>query len=145
MRVTYGNLKGGVGKSTSSVYTALGLAAAGGRVLLVDADATSLTLALAGKFEPTPDMYELANRSSTLTSELFAIIRDVLRAGVEVHDLSLVLEMMAAIKIGSPERTRELRRRYLALALDGLRAREREELPGPAPAWQELSERWSAH
>jgi AcrR family transcriptional regulator len=112
---------------------------------LVDADATSLTLALAGKFEPTPDMYELANRSSTLTSELFAIIRDVLRAGVEVHDLSLVLEMMAAIKIGSPERTRELRRRYLALALDGLRAREREELPGPAPAWQELSERWSAH
>jgi len=29
VRVTYGNLKGGVGKSTSSVYTALGLAAAG--------------------------------------------------------------------------------------------------------------------
>ena len=43
MRVTYGNLKGGVGKSTSSVYTALGLAAAGSRVLLVDADATNRT------------------------------------------------------------------------------------------------------
>ena len=43
MRVTYGNLKGGVAKSTSSVYTALGLAAAGGRVLLVDADATNRT------------------------------------------------------------------------------------------------------
>jgi len=112
---------------------------------LVEADATSLTLALAGKFEPTPDMYELANRSSTLTSELFAIVRDVLRNGVEVHDLSLILEMMAAIKLGSPERTRELRRRYLTLVLDGLWAREREELPGSAPAWQELSERWSAH
>ncbi len=35
--------QGGVGKSTSSVYTALGLAAAGGRVLLVDADATNRT------------------------------------------------------------------------------------------------------
>jgi chromosome partitioning protein len=43
MRVTFGNLKGGVGKSTSSVYTALGLAAAGGRVLLVDADGTNRT------------------------------------------------------------------------------------------------------
>src|ERR1700677_5073496 len=31
---------------------------------LVDADATSLTLALAGKFEPTPDLHELANQSS---------------------------------------------------------------------------------
>src|ERR1035441_6013146 len=42
MRVTFGNLKGGVGKSTSSVFTALGLAATG-RVLLVDADATNRT------------------------------------------------------------------------------------------------------
>jgi chromosome partitioning protein len=43
MRVTFGNLKGGVGKSTSSVYVSLSLAAAGGRVLLVDADATNRT------------------------------------------------------------------------------------------------------
>jgi chromosome partitioning protein len=44
MKVTYGNLKGGVAKSTSSVYTALTLAAQGDRVLLVDADATNRTL-----------------------------------------------------------------------------------------------------
>ena len=43
MRVTFGNLKGGVAKSTSSVHTALGLAATGDRVLLVDADATNRT------------------------------------------------------------------------------------------------------
>jgi chromosome partitioning protein len=43
MRLTLGNLKGGVAKSTSSVYIALGLAAAGQRVLLVDADATNRT------------------------------------------------------------------------------------------------------
>ncbi|MGA2830624.1 MAG: AAA family ATPase [Streptosporangiaceae bacterium] len=43
VRVTFGNLKGGVAKSTSSVYVALGLAADGGRVLLVDADATNRT------------------------------------------------------------------------------------------------------
>lgn len=43
MRITFGNLKGGVGKSTSSVLASLVLAAEGGRVLLVDADATNRT------------------------------------------------------------------------------------------------------
>jgi chromosome partitioning protein len=43
MRVTIGNLKGGVAKSTSSVYLSLVLASTGGRVLLVDADATNRT------------------------------------------------------------------------------------------------------
>jgi chromosome partitioning protein len=43
MQVTFGNLKGGVAKSTSSIDTALTLAAQGGRVLLVDADATNRT------------------------------------------------------------------------------------------------------
>lgn len=43
MKVTFGNLKGGVAKSTSAIYTALGLAARGDRVLLVDADATNRT------------------------------------------------------------------------------------------------------
>ena len=43
MRVTVGNLKGGVAKSTSSVYISLALAAAGGRVLLADADSTNRT------------------------------------------------------------------------------------------------------
>jgi chromosome partitioning protein len=43
VRITFGNLKGGVGKSTSSVLTSLVLANAGCRVLLVDADATNRT------------------------------------------------------------------------------------------------------
>jgi hypothetical protein len=68
----------------------------------------------------------------------------VLRPGVDVHDLSVIFEMAAAIRFKSPERTRDLRRRFLALILDGLRASEREELPGPPPAWQEVSERWTA-
>lgn len=41
--VTVGNLKGGTGKSTTSVYLALALAKRGGRVLLVDADDTNAT------------------------------------------------------------------------------------------------------
>jgi len=78
------------------------------------------------------------------------LIRDTLRPGVVPHDVSLVFELVAAIKFASPERTTELRRRYLTVILDGLRANasdgkghgDREDLPGPPPTWTELSERW---
>jgi AcrR family transcriptional regulator len=111
---------------------------------LVDADTSSMTLALAGKFTPTPDMFALANRASELMGELFSQVSDVLRPDLVLHDLSLVFELVAAIKGPTRERTAELRHRYLALILDGIRARDRESLPGPPPAWQELSERWVA-
>lgn len=44
MRVTLGGLKGGIAKSTSAIYIALGLAAQGERVLLVDADPQAATV-----------------------------------------------------------------------------------------------------
>jgi AcrR family transcriptional regulator len=122
---------------------------------LVDADTSSMTRAFAGKFAPTPEMFELANRSSQLFDTFFALIRDLLRPGIVAHDLSLVFELVAAVKFSSPERTTELRHRYLTVILDGLRASKaskaskagngdggREDLPGPPPAWAELSERW---
>jgi AcrR family transcriptional regulator len=109
---------------------------------LVDADTSSMTSSMAGTFAPTPDMFALANRSSQLMGELFAQVNDVLRPDVVLHDLSLIFELVAAIRGPNPKRTQELRHRYLALILDGLRARDREELPGPPPGWQELSDRW---
>jgi AcrR family transcriptional regulator len=115
---------------------------------LADADTSSMTRAFAGRFVPTPEMFALANRSSELLDTFFGLIRDVLRPGVVPHDLSLVSELVAAVKFSSPERTAELRHRYLAVILDGLRASnghgvcDREDLPGPPPAWPELSERW---
>jgi AcrR family transcriptional regulator len=111
---------------------------------LTDADATSLTLALAGSFTPTPEMYELAERSGQEIADLFDIIRDTLRPDVVVHDLSLVFELLAAIKLGDADRTHELRRRYLAVILDGLRAGSEDKLPGPPPGWRELTERWNS-
>jgi AcrR family transcriptional regulator len=113
---------------------------------LVDADTSSMTRAFAGKFAPTPEMFALANRSSDLFDTFFAEIRDLLRPGIVQHDLSLVFELVAAIKFSSPERTTELRHRYLTVILDGLRAKTadatRDDLPGPPPAWPELTERW---
>ena len=111
---------------------------------LADADTSSMTRALAGKFAPTPEMFALANRSSELMAELFGLIRDVLRPDLVLHDVSLVFELVAAIKFANPGRTTELRHRYLALILDGMRAADRVDLPGPPPDWPELSERWNA-
>ena len=109
---------------------------------LVDADTSSMTSSMAGTFAPTPDMFALANRSSQLMAELFDLVRDVLRPDAALHDLSLIFELVAAVKGPDPQRTQQLRHRYLALILDGLRAPGREELPGPPPSWQELSDRW---
>ena len=110
---------------------------------LADADTSSMTRAFAGKFAPTPEMYALANRSSELMREFFDLIRDVLRPDLVLHDVSLVFELVAALKFADPARTTGLRHRYLALILDGMGTPGRGELPGPPPAWPELSERWN--
>jgi AcrR family transcriptional regulator len=109
---------------------------------LVAADTSSITLALAGTFAPTPDMFALADRSNRLMGEFFERIRQALRPGLSVHDISLVFELVAAVKLASPERTAQLRQRYLAVILSGMRPSAAGDLPGPPPSWQEISERW---
>ncbi len=51
--------------------------------------------------------------------------------------------MIAAIKLPDRGRTELLRQRYLAVVLDGLRAPDGDQLPGPGPRWAEVNERWS--
>jgi AcrR family transcriptional regulator len=109
---------------------------------LVDADTSSLTLALAGKFAPTPEMFALAERANRASQALFKRIKHELRPGVAVHDISLIFELVAAVRVSDPQRTKQLRRRYLTVVLDGLRAGQ-ERLPGPAPRWADINERWS--
>ena len=65
-----------------------------------------------------------------------------IRKDLAVNDVGLLLEQIAAIRIGDAERTLELRHRYLALMLDAVRTAG-DELPGPAPGWQELAARWN--
>ncbi len=110
---------------------------------LVAADTSSITLALAGTFTPTPDMFALAERSNELMQEFFDRVRDALRPGLSVHDISLVFELVAAVKLPDPERTAQLRQRYLSIVLSGMRqSAGGADLPGPPPSWQEISERW---
>jgi AcrR family transcriptional regulator len=112
----------------------------------VDADTSSLTRALAGTFTPTPQMWADGQRAGELLAELHERTRaaGALRADVEVHDLSLLFELLAALRAGDALRTRELRHRYLALLLEALRPPGAAALPGPAPTWAEINERWAA-
>jgi AcrR family transcriptional regulator len=114
---------------------------------IVAADVHSLTVRLAGTFSPTADMFADARRSGELNEQLIARTKahGDLRDDVTPDDLALILEMVAAIRpgvFGDDERTAQLRQRYLALCLDGLRKRG-ERLPGPPPTDEELGRRWA--
>jgi hypothetical protein len=110
----------------------------------VDADTHSLTLRLAGTFTPTEELYQDSRKAQELNLRLFERTKTAgaIRHDVEVDDLSLLFEQVAAVRIGDEERTRQLRRRYLALLLDALRVPLGSPLPGPPPSWEEISRRW---
>jgi AcrR family transcriptional regulator len=112
----------------------------------VDADTNSLTQRLAGTFTPTEALYREAGRAQGLLTALFERTRaaGAIRPDLEVDDVGLLLEQLAAVRIGDRARTNQLRHRYLALVLDALRTPTGEPLPGPAPDWEELAERWNA-
>lgn len=88
----------------------------------VEAESHSLTLHLAATFTPTEDLFHEGQRAQELTVRIF--------------------EQLAAVRLRDPARTLQLRRRYLALVLESLQANGKEPLPGPAPNWREIAERW---
>ena len=111
---------------------------------ILDSDVLAITINLAGTFTPTDDLMADSTRAEDLNTRLVERTKGEggLRADIEVDDLSLILEQVASLRIGDERRTRQLRRRYLALYLAGLRTGG-EPLPGPPPAPMELASRWS--
>jgi AcrR family transcriptional regulator len=110
---------------------------------VVDADVHSLTVHLAGTFAPTEEMGRAAVRANELVEGLVERAREAgrLRPDVVPQDVGLLLEGCAAIRVPDPGRTRQLRRRHLALLLAGL-AQTEPPLPGPPPAAGEFDWRW---
>jgi hypothetical protein len=102
--------------------------------------------ALAGAFAPDDEPLVTAR-------SLYATVQDLLertqaagavRADVTQEDITLVFEQLRAVRLGNPERVAALRRRYLELALQALRAPGAAPPPGPAPAWEEIRDRRTA-
>ena len=113
---------------------------------VVDADTHSLTLSLAGTFEPTEELYRRAEWAEQLNARILERAQEAgaVRPDLVVDDLSFLFEQLASLRVPDGERTRELRRRYLALQLDALRCPPAAPLPGPAPGWEEVRQRWQA-
>ena len=111
---------------------------------IVDADTHALVLRLAGTFTPTKDLYDDAERAQELNVALLERTKaaGAIRPDLDVNDLTFVFEQVASVRLGDPDRTRQLRHRYLGLLLDGLHSPSPEPLAGPPPTWQEVSGRW---
>jgi hypothetical protein len=89
-------------------------------------------------------LYRDSMKAQELNVRLFERIRaaGAIRSDIEVDDIALLLEQLAAVRMGDEERTRQLRRRYLALLLDAMRDSSGSRLPGPPPSWEEIRHRW---
>ncbi|MEP9384122.1 helix-turn-helix domain-containing protein [Nocardioides sp. KR10-350] len=112
---------------------------------VVDDGIHQLTPCLAGVVPLDDGLTELAEQADDVTERLLRSARGsgVLRADVSRADLTLLVEQLGSLDLGSERRTAELRHRYLSLILDGLRAdAASHRLPGPAPQDGELALRW---
>lgn len=112
---------------------------------VVDEGIHQLTPCLAGSVLMDDGLRELAEQSNDVTDRVLRAARGsgMLRSDVSRADLTLVIEQLGSLDLGSAERTAQLRRRYLSLVLDGLRATSASHrLPGPPPDDGELTSRW---
>ena len=111
---------------------------------ILDSGSQALAQRLAGTFEPTPDLAELAQRAAKLAQQVHrrAQHRKALRKDVSPGDVVLLLETLSAIALPGTDGGNTLRRRYLALLLQALRAPGAEPLPGRAAEPSQLAGRW---
>lgn len=109
---------------------------------VVVADVHSLAVHLAGTFTPDDSLLPEVIHSGEVAEELIrrAHATGRLRADFTALDLALVLDACAAVGVPDPVRTTQLRKRLLAVLVDGMSATG--ELPGPAPADGEFAWRW---
>ncbi|MEX0428138.1 TetR/AcrR family transcriptional regulator [Nocardioides sp. DS6] len=112
---------------------------------VVDDGVHQLTPCLAGTVVVDDDLAALGEQANAVTDRILRAARGsgMMRPDVSRADLTLLVEQIGSLDLGSPERTAALRRRYLSLILDGLRAgAASRRLPGPPPEDDELSARW---
>jgi AcrR family transcriptional regulator len=113
---------------------------------IIEADVHALTLSLAGRFRPTAELDRAGRLADELNRQVVARAQaaGVLRGDLQPDDLTFVFEQVASLHGPTPERTAELRARYLTLQLDGLQAPARTPLPGPPPTTDEQHARWNS-
>lgn len=88
----------------------------------------------------------LSVRAQELAIRLFDRVKaaGVIRSDIEVVDIALLFQQLAAVQIRNQRRSEQLRQRYLALIFDALRASVAAQLPGPPPEWKDINSRWDS-
>jgi AcrR family transcriptional regulator len=111
---------------------------------VVDGQSQALAQRVAGTFTPTESLGRLAGEAGQLAVALHHRTQEAgaLREDVSPADVVLILEMITFVDLPGPDRGRELRHRYLALALQALRTPGSEPLPGSPAAETDLTARW---
>ena len=111
---------------------------------ILDGGSQALAQRLAGTFTPTPDLTELARQAGTLATAVHQRAqRDgALRGDVSHEDVVLLLETLSSIALPGGDGGHALRRRYLGLLLQALRAPGAGPLPGRPAGPGELAARW---
>jgi AcrR family transcriptional regulator len=111
---------------------------------IVEADTHTLVL-LAGRFTPDPEHWARAARMRELGTRLLERAQEAgaVRADINYVDLSLLLELVSAVRLDHEDRTREVRQRYLTVIIDALTTPEPTDLATEPPTWDEQSERWT--
>ncbi|WP_241564343.1 TetR/AcrR family transcriptional regulator [Nonomuraea polychroma] len=100
---------------------------------------------VAGTIEVTEDMWRTSRKATELADRLISRAREagVLRDDVTMLDVSLLIEQFSRPAPGPPsEQHQHVKQRLLAIALDGLRAPGRTELPGDPPTLEWYEGRW---
>jgi AcrR family transcriptional regulator len=110
---------------------------------ILDGGSQALAQRLAGTFTPTPGLSALAQRAAALADEVHsrAQRQHALREDVSPVDIVLLLETLSAVTLPGADGGHALRRRYLALLLQALRAPGAGPLPD-GPDLSELGGRW---
>lgn len=106
----------------------------------------ALAAALAEAAAPSDDLVAAEQSMNAAMSELLEVAQEAgaVRPDIGVEDVRLLCEQLHAVRAADPAREATLRRRYLELVLQALRAPGAAPLPGPAPAAAELRGRCAA-
>jgi AcrR family transcriptional regulator len=104
----------------------------------------ALAAALAEAGAPAGDLVAAERSMKAAVGELLAVAQEAaaVRADIGVEDVRLLFEQLHAVRAADAAREATLRRRYLELVLQALRAPGAAPLPGPAPAAAELRGRY---
>lgn len=99
----------------------------------------------AGTFDAGDELNAAGDRLAARMQELLDRTQaaGAVRPDLTALDILELFEMLRAVDIGDPERSHQLRLRYVELLTPGLRAPQSVPLSEPAPTWAEILKVWN--